>query len=56
MRCMTHQTGGGTQPSERRAVADTLGDQDARHSQPSQEVTAEAKFRGEDREKHKNGF
>ena len=35
MRYVTYQTGGGTQPSERRAVTDTLGNQDTRHSQPS---------------------
>lgn len=35
MRRMTYQTGGGAQPRERRAVTNTLGNQDTRHSQPS---------------------
>jgi len=45
MRCVTYQASGGSQPGERRAVADTLGNQDACHSQPGQEVTTETRIR-----------
>jgi len=44
MRSVTYQTGSRTEPSERRAITDTLGNQDTRHSQPGQEVPAETRI------------